>query len=355
MSRRTAVLSLIAVMVAVLAWRGIRTELRPSPIMPSMDVGELVPVADYRISGPYTHENLAVFLIHGSETLDGSGILTLQQALDRKKAVVHETGSVHRLAVEALSPGEEVFVQSGDIVKGGKQDRTLPYDTLVPAVAGQIPVESFCVEQGRWSKRGDESSSYFSCSPSSLSTSELKRAARVRGEASQAEVWRNVARTQERLSRKLGVSAKADASASSLQLTLEHPALRAAVGECAHALAGILDDRDDVIGCAIAVNGRVVSADVYASRALFRRLWPKLLEAGAIEAFIEADSSQSYAAASEEVVRDFLIEADGAAVIDEAVTERTYVRVRGTARAMVFDSCDRSRDNLVLHRSFLAR
>jgi hypothetical protein len=73
-----------------------------------------------------------------------------------------------------------VFVQSGDIVKGGKQDRTRPYDTLVPAAAGQIPIESFCVEQGRWSKRGDESSSYFGCSPFSLSTFELKRSGSMR-------------------------------------------------------------------------------------------------------------------------------------------------------------------------------
>src|SRR5207244_1291990 len=102
-------------------------------------------------------------------------------------------------------------------------------------------------------------------------------------------------------------------------------------------------------------NGGVVSADVYASRTLFRSLWPKLLEAGAIEAFIEADGSQSYHPAREEVVREFLVEADRADVIDDAVTERTYVRVRGTTRAMVFDSCDRSRGNLVLHRSFLAR
>jgi hypothetical protein len=35
------------------------------------------------------------------------------------------------------------------------------------------------------------------------------------------------------------------------------------------------------------------------------------------------------------------------------VTERTYVHVRRAARTVLFDSCDRSRGNLVLHRCIL--
>src|SRR5438105_15882790 len=76
------------------------------------------------ITGPYTHDNLTVFLIHGKDTSGGKNYLTLQEALDQKKVVVHETGNVNELSVENVSD-EPVYIQSGEIVKGGRQDRTL--------------------------------------------------------------------------------------------------------------------------------------------------------------------------------------------------------------------------------------
>lgn len=348
-------LGLAALAAAGLAWYWVRPGDPTGPFTPSMDRGVVMTAADYRLSGPYAHDNLTVYLVHGPETLAGASFLTLREALERGKAVVHETGSVNQLAVENLSDGEELFVQSGDIVKGGRQDRTLPYDAVIAARSGRVPVDSFCVEQGRWQKRGDEEASYFSSSASALSTSDLKRAAKAPGESSQAEVWRTVARTQERLEAKLGRSVKSGASASSLQLTLESPAVRDAVAPYLSRLGPAPDGRADVIGCVAAVNGKVLSADVYASAALFRKLWPKLLEGAAVEAFVEADPGRRYDPVGEPAVRAFLAEAEGAVPSAEAVTERTYVQVRAAGRVTLFESCDRSRGNLVLHRSYLAR
>jgi hypothetical protein len=62
---------------------------------------------------------------------------------------------VNELIVENLSD-EEVYIQSGDIVKGGRQDRTLGYDLIVPKKSGKVKITSFCVEHGRWSARGRE-------------------------------------------------------------------------------------------------------------------------------------------------------------------------------------------------------
>src|SRR5262249_52850264 len=121
LKRRTAVIGLAALALAGLGlaavapywWRG----KPPGPITPSLERGAVVPTSAYRLSGPYTHANLTVFLVHGPETLDAGSFLTLQEALEQKKAVVHETGSVNQLAVENLSADEELYVQSGDIVK----------------------------------------------------------------------------------------------------------------------------------------------------------------------------------------------------------------------------------------------
>jgi len=168
-------------------------------------------------------------------------------------------------------------------------------------------------------------------------------------------VWRKVARAQEQLGARLGRSVTADASKSSLQLTLESGPVRQAVAPYLDHLATAPDGQDDVIGCVVVVNGRVVAADVYASGTLFRKLWPKLLEGGAVEAVIETEPGRSWEPAGEDAVRTFLLDAEDAPVSDEAVTERTYVQVRRSGGVVLVESCDRARANLVLHRSFLVR
>ena len=62
-----------------------------------------------RLSGPFTHDNLSVFLIHGEDRLQSKNFLTLPEALDQKKFVIHETQSVNELTMENLSadPGQE--------------------------------------------------------------------------------------------------------------------------------------------------------------------------------------------------------------------------------------------------------
>jgi hypothetical protein len=353
MKPRTIVLglgALAALGLAAVAWYWLHREEPDPPFAPSLERGPVVPVADYRFSRPYTHDNLTVYLVHGPETLDGKSFLTLQEALEQDKATVNETGSVNQLSIENLSTDEEVYVQSGDIVKGGKQDRTLPYDAVIGPNSGPVAINSFCVEQGRWSKRGEEK---FTCFSSSSSNMKQVACAADCAEVSQSQVWQNVARTQERLSKKLGEAVKADASKTSLQLTLETPAVREAIAPYQKALVPALDGQDGVIGYVVVINGQVFSADVYASRSLFRKLWPKLLEGSAVEAFLEADATRTFDAISEATVIQHLLEAEGAGAHNEAVTERTYVLARKMGPLKLVESCDRTRNNLVLHRSFL--
>src|SRR5262245_17643408 len=74
-----------------------------------------------RITGPHVHENLAVYLVHGRSAA-GPTPLTLQEALAKGTMRVIETGRVNELMIENTG-SEQVFIQAGDIVKGGKQDR----------------------------------------------------------------------------------------------------------------------------------------------------------------------------------------------------------------------------------------
>lgn len=141
--------------------------------------------AEYRISGPHTHANLAVFLIHGSNQT-AKKFLTLQEALQQHKVVVYETGSVNQLAIENVSADEDVYIQSGEIVKGGQQDRTLKDDLILPTKSGKVPIASFCVEHGRWSRRGQEAVRNFDSAPQAVASKEMKMAVRVAGISSRS-------------------------------------------------------------------------------------------------------------------------------------------------------------------------
>ncbi len=80
--------------------------------------------AKFEITGPYVHDNLALYLVHGRDVLKEQAYLTLQEALEQEKIVVHETGNVQMLVVENVSD-QMIYIQSGDIVRGGKQNPRL--------------------------------------------------------------------------------------------------------------------------------------------------------------------------------------------------------------------------------------
>ena len=128
-------------------------ETLPQGIVPHAGPVREARVGDYRITGPFMHKNLAVFFVHGADRLGGRSYLTLEEAVKKGAVVVTETGEVNSLSFENLSAGEDVFAQAGEVVKGGNQDRTLAVDVVLPARSGRMPVEVFCVEQGRWSPR----------------------------------------------------------------------------------------------------------------------------------------------------------------------------------------------------------
>lgn len=246
--------------------------------------------AEPRVSGPAVHANLAVYFVHGPSA-PGPAPLTLEEALASGAARVTETGSVNELLVETLG-AEEVFIQQGDIVKGGKQDRVLSVSLILPGRSGPVPIASFCVEQGRWRPRGVESARTFSSAAASANSRDMKRALLAREKPGRApdrqrEVWANVARAQGKLAEAVGAPVAAPQSATSLQLSLENARLREARKAYLDALAGA-PGGDDVIGYVVAVNGRIVTADVYASNALFRKMWRKQIEAAATEALGES-------------------------------------------------------------------
>lgn len=302
-----------------------------------------------KVSGPYVWRNLSVYLMHGAEVQPGRKLLTLQQALDRKLVVVHETGEVNELTVENVSTTEEVYIQSGDIVKGGRQDRTVSYDLVLAPKSGKVPLAAFCVESGRWTRRGGESDQQFGSSNYSISSKELKLAAKR--DKNQSRVWAGVRNVQEKLNGTLPVRVNAAESESSLQLALENDSLESRVDECVKMLGGLAEQHPDAIGFAFAINGSMNSADMYATTTLFRSLWPKMLRAAATEALSEHRTDTAVAHASIDSVVAVLRVADTATVNEKAIG-RTKAVTRDGKNAILFETREEGKSEW-LHRSYI--
>lgn len=308
----------------------------------------------YRISGPYMHENLSIFLIHGDSRLTERTYLTLQEAMEQGKVIVHDNGEI---AIENLSE-EDVLVHAYDIIEGGCQDRCFPEDFIVSAGAARVSVPALCVEQGRSEPRGTEHPREFHTASQSGAGKNFKLAARLN--ASQDGVWSEVASNQQKLSQSLGASVEAEISPSSFPLAMRNEKLTQAAEPYTGELSRILDGKDDVIGIAIAINGKLNSAEVYGSGKLLRSLWPKLLHSSVIEAIAEhphgsGDHQPIAPAPSREAVKAFLEDAKHATAKGALAGDRTVRVTRQTQAVAMFETQDaKAGPEAFVHRSYIA-
>jgi hypothetical protein len=317
------------------------------------------PAAIGTLSGPTTHRNLQIFLIHGDTQLEPRRYATLSEALERGLVQVRETGNVQELTIENLSRSVTVFLNAGDIVKGGRQDRTVRDDLILPPLSGRVPLASFCVEHGRWTQRGHENAGEFSANNKVLSSRKEKLAARY--ENNQASVWSSVAEQQSYLngnvSRLAGksVDVRSPDSSSSLQLALENKDLESVKGQYMDKLAHLLDGKTDVIGFLYVINGEINSAELYNNKSLFRALWPKLIDAAVTEAITECNSDRPYPAMPPAQLKAFFETAVSGATAERQVWKSTRVRTFSTPTTVLFETQDLGADGVWLHKTFVQK
>lgn len=357
------------------------------------DVGARAADAPTRISGPHVHENLAVYFIHGPST-PGPIPLTLAEALAKGSVRVIETGNVNALKVENLGK-DAVFIQSGDIVKGGQQDRVLTISLLLPQGSGQVSIDSFCVEAGRWAARGKEDVKQFASAAYALPSREAKLAMKIpnapaptaaaepqattgivgqrrnvggpgRNETAdkQRKVWDEVARIQDGLASSVGAKVAAPQSATSLQLSLENETLKQARDAYTAALEKVPAGQDDIVGFVFAIDGRINSADVYPSHGLFEKMWSKLLTASVTEA-VGAKGRKGKAAAtaaappseapSVAAVDAFLKQAEGGTAHEQSIGGLMKQTTRDAETALYVEALMLGTTKGFVHRNYLAK
>jgi hypothetical protein len=299
--------------------------------------GRAVPAQPgWRLAPSVTYENLTIFPVVAAQDADTSGFATLDEALASGDATVTEQGEYLRrtrdgVPLPGYSAGAQVnqlvlvnrgkrplLLLAGEVVSGGKQDRIIGKDRIVPVGAAPLPLDVFCVEHGRWTG----ASANFSAAKVIVHPSVREKAA---VEQDQSKVWAAVrgdtavaadrtasgtAAAAPALSqRSLSTVIASEAPTQSYQRIYQSRTVGVSVDNFAReierrfdrATSGLKGER--VVGVVVAYGGEVAWSDVFASSALFESYWPKLLRSYVIEALTRPATRET---ASLDDARDFL-------------------------------------------------
>ena len=157
--------------------------------------------SSWKILEPVTYENMSVFPVVTSNTRSTDEFITLDEGLPSGAVTVSERGaeimrrsrdgrpaptqqyggaSVNELVL--VNHGNKpLILLAGEMVSGGKQDRIIGKDRIVPVGAEPLPLDVFCVEHGRWSNGANFSAANTMVHPS------VREKAAV--DQQQQEVW----------------------------------------------------------------------------------------------------------------------------------------------------------------------
>jgi hypothetical protein len=283
--------------------------------------GEVTGTSGYKALEPIRHGNLTVFPVVASKSYHTGEFLTLDEGLRSGEVVVTEYGNVRGLIRRHPVPAAQrdvaqvnrlvlinnskrpLLLLAGEIVTGGKQDRVIGKDRIVPAESDPVDLSVFCVEPGRWvatsEQFGASGAMYGSNTGGARGDSSMTMMAQpsVRAKAmadkDQNQVWAEVQKQREAVMVAAPPSAAPTiAGTSSYARVMENEDVKERVDAVAkpieqnyQSLIKQLRDRN-AVGVVVAVNGRIIWADVFASTDLLEKYWPKLVRSYASEAVV---------------------------------------------------------------------
>ena len=308
-------LSLLAIGTTLLSGLAVMAIATPG------DSGAPAALGDYKVLEPISHGDLTIFPVVSSKAHDTSQFITLDEGIRSGEVVVTEVGNLHssmrrRPYVQHPYAGAEVnrlvlvnnskhplILLAGEVVTGGKQDRVVGKDRIVPAESDPVDLSVFCVEHGRWV----ESSTNFGTKGSVM----LQPSVRMKAMADQDQqkVWDEVGRSKAQMSAKVAAapppkvaggagggeatyaySVRELDSTSSYAKARDNAAVKQQVEQIVQPMQKSYESvikqlrNQNAVGVVVAVKGRIVWADMFASGALLDKYWPKLLDSYATEA-----------------------------------------------------------------------
>lgn len=314
----------VAVIAVVIVAGMVCLDLRP------VQAGEQPSASGYKVLEPIRHGSLTVFPVVAPKSYATGEFLTLDEGLRSGEVVVTEYGNVRGLVRRGPAPAvrresaevnrlvlinnskRPLLLLAGEIVTGGKQDRVIGKDRIVPAESDPVDLSVFCVEPGRWVATsehfGASGATYGgavggpmlgkSAAASGTLMAQPSVRAKAMGDKDQNQVWAEVRKQQQAMQTVEVVAGSPSVSTEEIQSTssyarvMENKDVKQKVDEIAapiehnyESLIKQLRDRK-AVGVVVAVNGRVIWADVFASTELLEKYWPKLVRSYASEAVV---------------------------------------------------------------------
>jgi|SRR5271165_1733062 len=262
------------------------------------------PAHPYHVLPPVTKGNLSIFPIVGGPESSTADLLTLDDGVRSGLVVVAEAGSLRGLIRPGTNirraSGDEVnrlvlinnsdrplLLLAGEVVTGGKQDRVIGVDRIVPAKSGPIDLSVFCVEHGRWVA----SSEHFSSMKSQMAQPSVRVPMMV--EHSQQAVWDNVESAVASMAAAAPPASPALHATTSYAKAMQNPEVEKTVGSIANDYDGLLRELRKVgaKGVVVAINGRITWADVFASTDLLEKYWQKLIRSYAADSLTSVSAN----------------------------------------------------------------
>ncbi len=279
------------------------------------------PEGEWRLLDPVSYENISLYPVVSSYSQDTSSFLTLEEGLATGEVAVREKGSETMVRgrdgrpvyIPQPSSGGSVnqlvlinrsrrplLLLAGELVSGGKQDRVIGKDRIVPAGGPPLPLDVFCVEHGRWTGSAQFAAANTIVHPS------VRESAAV--DQVQTKVWESIA--QPNIQGAIAGNGRTEAYEKIYESRAVGVSIDDFVDEVQRrfhsATVGLKGER--VVGVVVAYGGDVAWSDIFASGDLFDHYWRKLLRSYAVEALTRPSYRM---AASRDNANEFLRRLNG--------------------------------------------
>ena len=319
------------------------------------------------ILDPVVASNLAVYLVQlpRSRTVSRRQatapppveFATLERARAAGEVVISETGATERVRLENHSK-QDLFIQAGEILRGGNQDRAAAGDLIIPAPRHEpescvVPV--FCAEPERSVPMRGWTPDLFTLFDQLCPGRRLKKELRL---GTQEDVWREITVLRDSVFDIISYSGTRATPPYSLWVLNELLDSLGWLTPYIHPLLPLARANQEATGAVFVVNGKLNSADLYATPALFQQIWPKLLWAMTVEALVEQKTGEAKPGElpMKGEVTAWLAgsHARQAARHTDKISKRVQRRIRSTGDLMCFECLDQEQDGLCVHEFILA-
>jgi len=249
-------------------------------------------------SSAYTYGNLRIYPVRAKESFKKEftsvgNYMTLREAIGKNRIKITESsssGTVNNLVIENISK-DTIIIITGDVIKGGKQDRIVSQDIVLSPSSGKKTLPVYCVESGRWSSSQNNAAGISA--RNNASVSDNKSAAEFNGyynkgsvslrkvvekDKDQSKVWSKVD--------ELNSANKTETSTKTYTAMTQSADFTKKLDQYISFFKNKFEKDSSVVGVVVVTGNKVIGCDMFATHDLFMKQFESLLHSYATEAIV---------------------------------------------------------------------